>query len=166
MKENSREQPDEFQLVTQDRYRSTCIDKCVLIVVRGDDIVITSATCDEQSSFIYSMKHPKKLTRFGKDHFESSRFRRILRHSNAVNVVVSSIGSDCLIPDTESAVRIRRVRGILTFRGDFEDDIVAFDLIPQTYVLNNNNNNRESPIRPTPEALSSRSPVRHQNPFE
>ena len=117
----------------------------------------------EQSALIESIKHRKKLTRFGKDHFESSRFRSILGDGNPANIIVSAIGSDCLIPDTESAVRIGRVRGILAFGSNFEDDVVALDLIPHTHVLNKS---RASLTRDEKPSAHKNTPLRHRNPFE
>ena len=45
LKTNLREQPDEFQFVTENGYRLTRVDQRVLIIVRADNIIVTSATC-------------------------------------------------------------------------------------------------------------------------
>ena len=74
---------------------------------------------------------PKDITWIGEDDFQGCRIRRVFHSTEAVDTVVATVGSHCLVPHAERAIRVGCIRGVLAFRGDFEDDVIPLYLVPE-----------------------------------
>lgn len=75
------------------------------------------------------------LTGIGECHNKCRGLRSVLHSSGAANACVIIEPVDILVPHTDRSIGIGCVRGIDTFRSNFENDVATIGFIPKAEVL-------------------------------